>query len=75
MATSFCHKMQNIKIHYDSYMQWAHLLMVSQWDNRLLPIIEAYLEPSWKSTINYFGKSSDRTLRLDSKYASVLSPC
>ena len=32
MAVSFCHKMQNIKIHYDSYLSWAQYLisMVSE---------------------------------------------
>ena len=29
VAASFCLKMKNIKIHFDSYMQWAHCLMVS----------------------------------------------
>ena len=41
---------------YDSYMQLALCFMVSsQCVNRFLPIREAYLEPSWKSTIEVFS--------------------
>ena len=67
MAASFSHKMQNIKMHYDSYMQW---------------VTEVYSEPSQKSImklfcknsqqLNYFRKKSNRKFQLGSKYASVL---
>ena len=32
----------------------------SQWDNSFLPITEAYLEPSRKSTMKRFGKNNWR---------------
>ena len=55
VTASFCHKMQNIKIHYG--MQWAHCLMVSI-VNEFLPISEEYLEPSRKSTMKLFCENS-----------------
>ena len=61
VAVSLCHEIQNIKIHYGSYMQSA------QWDSKFLPITEAYLEPSRKSMMRLFCKNS--------QYASVLHSC
>ena len=57
ITAAFCHKMWIIKIYqsYDSYMQWAHSLMVSKYS---LPITEVYLEPSWKSTMKIFCKNN-----------------
>ena len=72
MAASFCHEMQNIKIHYETYMQWAHCLMVSTVSKAtgfyLLP-------PSRESATKLFCKIVDRRFRLGSKYASVLPLC
>ena len=54
----------SIKIRYDSYMQWAHCLMVS--------IVSEATGDRLKA-VNYFRKKPDRRFRLSSKYASVLS--